>query len=291
MGLAIAGSITQVAAQAPLANRRADEDAIRRAESQYIEAAKKNDIRALTAAWTADGDYIDAAGVKTKARDLIGKRSTSADAAEMLDDVKIKSSTLRLITPEVAIEDGVSETDDGAAVRFTAVWVKQGGNWLLDSLREYAGTPAAATDATPRSDLSDLSFLAGNWIGKIGVSTYEFKARFRDDKTVLVREFKVSDGEKLTSEGTQYVSLDPVTGEVTSQSVDSNGTRASCVWVRDADGTWHGDSDAELGDGRVVRSSNYYIPNPDGTWTWSVLDATVEGQSVPDLTIKFKPAE
>ena len=280
-------------AQAPAANRKVDEEAIRKAEAKYIEAAKQNDTKAMSAAWTAEGDYINAAGVRTKARDLIGQAVPSPDAASLLNDVKIKSSTLRLVTPEVAIEDGVTDTGAdgfaGDAVRFTAVWVKQNGRWLLDSLRE---SPAPAIDlaapAEVRNDLSELAFLAGDWTGSLGVSTYEFSAKFSEDKTVLVREFEVRNGERLTTDGTQYITLDRETGEISSKSVDSAGTRASCVWTRDADGTWHGDSVAETSDGRQLESSNYYIPNPDGTWTWSVVDAKVEGQSIPDSTIRFK---
>lgn len=280
-------------AQGPAPGRKADEEAIRKAEAQYIEAAKQNDTRAMSAAWTAEGDYINAAGARTKARDLIGQAVPSADAASLLNDVKIKSSTLRLVTPEVAIEDGI--TDAGAdgfagdAVRFTAVWVKQNGKWLLDSLRE---SPAPEIDlaapAVARKDLSDLEFLVGDWIGSLGVSTYEFSSKFSADKTVLVREFEVRDGERMTSEGTQYITLDRETGEISSKSVDSSGTRAHCIWTRDADGTWHGESEAEMADGREVESSNFYIANPDGTWSWSVLDAKVEGEPIPDLTIKFK---
>ena len=154
----------RAAAQRAAANHKADEDAIRNAAAQYIEAAKRGDAAALAAAWTADGDYIDIAGNHAKARDFIAKSGCqpSDEGRHGREDqrrssapreITIHSSSLRFITPNVAIEDGISEVrtsggEEPSPDRYTAVWVKQGDKWLLDSLREAprrAGRPNRGT--------------------------------------------------------------------------------------------------------------------------------------------------
>ena len=121
--------------------------AIRAAAQSYLDALHRGDAKALTAAWTSDGDYVSESGHRIKAHDLIQQEFPAAAAAANTDRPKITAaeSTVRLISPEVAIEDGSSAVDapaSGAANsgRFTAVWVKRDGHWLLEPPCERALT-------------------------------------------------------------------------------------------------------------------------------------------------------
>ena len=68
-----------------------------------------------------------------------------------------------MITPEVALEDGICElTPEGQKPIFrghySAVWIKQQGAWLLSSLRESLAPPPPQTNR-----LAALEWLVGEW--------------------------------------------------------------------------------------------------------------------------------
>lgn len=278
------------AGQAPTANRKADQDAIRKVAEQYAEAAGKGDTGALAAIWTADGDYIDAAGTRVNAREAIQQAATDGDVALAPRQFAIRQINLRFITADVAIEDGVAEVRsegeaDAAPSRYTAIWVRQDGNWLLDSLRE-APEPVAAVAASERN-LADLEFLVGEWKAKLGPASYEFSNEFVDNRQVLRRRYTIREGDRVLIEGTQYVTVDPETGEIVSHASDSNGTTTDGVWSRDEDGSWTVAYEGRRSDGAVAESTHIYLPQKDQAWTWTILDSTVDGEAMPDVTLRF----
>ena len=56
----------------PILRRASKElDAIRAAAKAYVSALEQGKVEAVAAAWTPDGDYVDASGHSFKARDLI----------------------------------------------------------------------------------------------------------------------------------------------------------------------------------------------------------------------------
>src|SRR5262245_39861911 len=103
--------------------------AVRLASQQYVASLSRGDREAAAAFWTEQGDLIDCQGRCTKGRAL-ALQSSAGRAAGVGPRLKIDS--LRLITPDVAIEDGRTHWNDAAAsatstVRFTAVWIRRDG--------------------------------------------------------------------------------------------------------------------------------------------------------------------
>ncbi|MGD9646770.1 MAG: SgcJ/EcaC family oxidoreductase, partial [Pirellulales bacterium] len=169
---------TKTDATATTPAESAEVKAIRAAGAAYATALNEGDATALAASWTADGDYVDASGQHFKARDLIAEDFGGLTKNELPHHLEIKESKIRLITPDVAIEDGLSQTtagDTGAVAlgRFTAVWIKRDDKWLLDVVRECGGLPL-----TDDQQLEPLTWMIGDWIGESGGLTYSLSVRW-----------------------------------------------------------------------------------------------------------------
>ena len=132
----------------------------------YLRAFNRHDAAALAAHWSETGENLDLdSGVVTAAgrrevRDVFA--SLFAVDAEATIDIDIH--TIRPIRDDVAVVDGVSLISfaDGtpASSRFSAVVVRQNGQWVLENVREAA---APAPSAGPRRPLEELDWLVGSW--------------------------------------------------------------------------------------------------------------------------------
>ena len=120
---------------------------------------------------------------------------------------------IRLITPEVAVEDGhmlhaAAPGEHPQRSRYTAVWVKQGSRWLLDSLRE-AVTPQPASNAR----LAELKWLLGDFAGRsLEGLRMIVTGTMSSDGNFLLREFYVTLPDGTRRRSSQRIGWDPLTG-------------------------------------------------------------------------------
>jgi uncharacterized protein (TIGR02246 family) len=262
--------------------------AVRAAGREYVAAALRNDTEALRRSWTEEGDYIDATGRKVKARELIGTKAPARSAARAPEVVDAVQSEIRFITPKVAIEDGTYDcgTEDGgseATGRFTAVWVKQGDRWLLDSLRE-------STTATPprREELKPLEWLVGEWVGVADDSVILVSSRWSDSGNYIIRELAViGDGGEVT--GTERIGWDPAANEFKSWTFDSQDGRGESRWKLDGD-RWVIETTDVTADGKKATTSAIVTRAGDDQYVWEVKSSKVGDQNVPQRRVQFTRA-
>src|SRR5262245_22729151 len=106
----------------------------------FIEAFNKGDAKASAAFWTPDATYVDQVGQEYKGRAAIEKLYEKVFAARKGAKLAIHVTSVKQLSPDVALEDGVTEVTpaDGGpstAARFTAILVKKDGEWYLQSVR------------------------------------------------------------------------------------------------------------------------------------------------------------
>lgn len=279
---------------------RADEDnatngdvaAVRDAGKKYLEAKRQGDFEALRALWTADADYIDATGQRFKVQDLIRdqeKLTATAPETDEADEADAAESSLRFITDDVAIEDGTREYgvgQDGAVVsgRYTAVWVKRDGRWLLDSLRE-----AVAKSPSAENHLQQLAWLLGAWVGTTDGAEMLVSSYLSDGGKFIVREFIVRADGRETLSGTQRIGWDPVARQIKSWTFDSKGGTGEGHWRRDGD-RWVVESKDVMPNGETSATSVVYVLEGDGRFAWEVTRADVSGEKLPPLRVEFQRA-
>jgi ketosteroid isomerase-like protein len=266
--------------------------AIRKAAADYLEALKRGDAAALVAAWTAEGDYADSNGSVFKACDLIKKQFPAGAVARDAESSEIvhPQSTIRLISDKVAIEDGAFQVRSGgeaeaAAGRYTVVWKKEKGRWLIDGVRE-ASAPAADEPSNADARLTELAWLVGDWVASSGKTTYEMSAQMLEEDRVLELSFTVLVDNRRVVRGVEFITREPDTGEIKSCFIDSRGGHGEGVWLSN-DKIWTVDTTGALADGTRMESTTVYTPRSDGSLSWCVLDARLGDEDVPEVSVQF----
>jgi uncharacterized protein (TIGR02246 family) len=278
------------------AGHEADAQAIREAAAAYQQALERGDGAAVATLWTADGDIVDELGRVTKGRETAAGTVPAGDAAAR-PVVRISETSLRFLTPDVAIEDGTVEvTPPGGAApvkgRFTAAWVRQGAAWRIAGLRESR----LAADAGG-SRLADLEWMVGDWTvtdnataeGAAGPAM-EVSVRWNATRTFLLRDMKISKDGSPATHITQRIGWDPLARQVRSWMFSADGSLGEGVWTRDGD-AWIARTTSVLPDGTQMSALNIYVYDGRDRCTWRSFHTHVGGEHLPpvNMTMVRKP--
>ncbi len=241
-------------------DRAQDEQAIRAAAKDYLDALHRGDAQALAMFWTADGDVVDEMGQSRPASELLAQL-TPRGADPQGPPIEMQETKIRFLSDDVAIEDGLSEESDSegrtaARGRFSAIWVKKDGRWRMASLREARIVP----DERP-AGLADLAWLLGKWTAKNGETTLDVSVSWNVSETFLLRNLKVTRGGKVIYHGSQRIGWDPLTHELKAWNFDSDGGYGEGTWTRNGK-SWVVRTTAVLPDGRQMLTST--VIEPDG---------------------------
>ena len=85
-----------------------DEAAIKKNAKAFVAAFDKGDAKAVAGFWAPEGDYVEETGRHMKGREEIEKAFTEFFSANKGLKVRIRTESLRFVTPDVAVEDGVT---------------------------------------------------------------------------------------------------------------------------------------------------------------------------------------
>jgi uncharacterized protein (TIGR02246 family) len=269
---------------------KADEEtaAVRAAAREYAAAVANGDAEKVRESWTKDGDYVDANGRTRKVSNIVKQMARRPRDGKARADVALPTSALRFVTPTVAIEDGEYEcgaAPDGSPLmgRFTAVWVKQDGKWLLDSLRE-------SVTAGPQIDkhLRPLEWLLGEWVAETDDAVMLVSARPSNRGNYIVREFAViGDGGATTA--TERIAWDADDGELKSWTFDSQDGRSESSWTRDGKG-WRVETKEVMDDEQTATTVATLTPAGRGQHVWEVKSSKVGDESVAPRKVTFRRA-
>jgi uncharacterized protein (TIGR02246 family) len=271
--------------QAPTAD---EEKAVRAAVDSYTAAFDKGDLDGLLAHITDDADFINEDGTQYKGKaGLAGvlKRSLAELKGHTL---KTTLTSVRFVRPDVAVADGTAEitAPDGAtdSGRFTAVWAKADGKWLLSSVRDLPDS-AAAPESAP-GPLQQFEWLVGDWAHEGPNHTAQMGGRWTLNKNFLLLEYAVKgkDGEDMTV--VQYVGWDPADGVIRSWFFDSQGGYGGGDWVREGN-TWTAQCAGMLPEGQAASSVNSIQFIDDQGFIFRSVDRAIDGLPVADMEVKF----
>ena len=258
------------------------EAAIRQAGAAYIKAMENRDAAAATATWTEKGTYTDEAGRRSNARQLIKQMLTQPNGAPSKLDGKVEiKSTIRFVTPNVAIEEGTHKSDRLTG-KFTATWVKSGDRWLLDQLIDHPRGPDPAT-----AELEKLSWMVGDWLGTNDTFKVRCNARWSENNRFIVRRFVVErDGQTVLS-GEQRIGWHPGIEAIRSWGFDSRGGIVEGRWRQEGD-AWVVRNSGVAADGSSLSSISFWLREGDDRCALktSIVDAAAD--QVEDVTLEFQ---
>lgn len=273
-------------------SEQAELEAIRKAAQQYLEAVESGDRAKMQSFWTPEGDFVDQMGRRVRPAS-IPLDSTAPTGASVVERgaqggerMHIHIESTRMVTPDVAIEDGVSEispppADRPAMGRFTAVWVKRNGKWLIDSVR------AAPSHVPPHEyHLQQLDWMVGDWVEVGDASAIQVKCRWTADNKFLLRQIRIHPKDRDPHLVTQRMGWDPVAGKIRSWIFDSDGGFGEGTWTLDGN-RWVVISKSTLPDGKQATGTTINTHVSDDVCVWESVDYTVDGQKMPDLRVKL----
>ncbi len=258
------------------------EAAIGKNAELFIEAFHRGDAGALAAFWTEDGDYTDLTGKTLKGRKAIEKAFTEHFAANKGLKLRIDSLALRFVTPDVAIEDGVTTvmTPDEAPpsrARYTIVHVKKDGKWQISSVRD-----AAYAAPGNHEQLRGLDGLVGDWAEeKDKGETARVSYSWAEGEGFLTSSFTTTFKELAIGGGSQMIGWDPVAKQIRSWNFENGGGFGEGTWTRDGN-KWIVKSTGVLRDGKKLTATNIITLVDADTLSWQAKERTVDGKAVPD---------
>ena len=256
----------------------ADAAAIRAAAAAYRDAVVKGDVAASRRMWTADGDVVDGWGNVLPAAEAVAANGGTTDEQP---EVRVGKTRLRSITPDVVLEDGsVDVVLPGTATPlegwFSAIWVKQGGEWKLASLREAERPTTLRDDA-----LDDLEWMVGDWIlvpddgaAAAAMPAMEMSVRWDAGRMFLVRDMRLTSpataAEPVTIDVQQRIGWDPLVGRIRSWSFATDGTRGEATWFRDGT-SWLAKGTTTLADGTQATTVHIYSYDGRDRCVWRTI--------------------
>jgi ketosteroid isomerase-like protein len=275
-------------------SNQAEIEAIRKAAQAYLQAVEKGDHAAIKSFWTPEGDVLDEAGRRIKPASVAPENAPTAASESGITEQKIEKGhkldiqveSIRLITSEVAIEDGLTHispppADRPASGRFTAVWVKRQGKWLIDSVRS-----SAAHIPHHQQRLQELDWMVGDWVEAGDASAIQMKCRWSADNNFLLRQIRIHPKDRDPHMVTQRIGWDPVARQLRSWIFDSNGGFGEGVWAREGD-HWVINSKSTLPDGKQATGTTINSQAGENGFLWQSVDYMVDGQKMPDLRVKL----
>jgi uncharacterized protein (TIGR02246 family) len=275
-------SAAPASAQPPKVNKK-EGDAIFKNAEAFAEVFQKGDARALAAFWLEDGDYTDQTGRHLKGRAAIEKAFAGLFAENKGLKLRIDSESLRFLTPDVAVEDGVAEVippDGGppSRTRYTIVHVKKEGRWHLGSVRD-----AAFASPTNYEHLRVLEWAVGDWADEAAkgeVARVSFA--WSENQGFLVSHFTTTFKDIAIGGGTQWIGWDPRAKRMRSWTFDTDGGFGEGTWAAEGNNKWVISSKAVLQDGKQVVATNVLTRVDANTLTWQSRNRSVDGNVLPD---------
>lgn len=277
-----------------IASRRAaagrdDEDAIRGRVATYCKAFNKGDLDGVLAGWAEDGEFIHESGKvyrgKPALRVMLKRALENAKGHKMT--VKIES--IRFVRPDVALEEGsvttVSPENVSDTGKYSSVWVKMEGKWLLDRVRDL---PDAHDESRPAAfeRLKGLSWMLGEWADAAGKGRVKLTCKWSEGQAFLLQEYVVRQADGKEFHVSQRVGWDPAMQEVRSWQFDSAGGFSVGFWTREGN-TWTIETDGVYPDGRHFTSADTLKFIDENNAVWASKNRAVDEHPLADVEIAF----
>lgn len=258
--------------------------AIRARVESYVQAYNQHDATAVASLWAEDAVYVDSdTGQRHEGRAAIEGMFLALFQSDEASQLAVTIDSIRLITPDVAIEDGRAQISSGGgeplSTSYTAVHVKQKGQWYLDSVRE---TDIPAEPLASNSQLDSLAWLVGEWLDQDEFTTVRTRWDWVRNRHFLSGTFSVSSQQNVELEGTQIIGWDPVSGQIRSWMFDSEGGFGEGRWWR-VGNQWIVELSTTLRDGSQGSSVSVYTLMDDRSFTWKSVDRQIDGEPLPDI--------
>ena len=284
----------QPAAVTPAVDRGEDEKAIKALLDAFVKAFNAGNAEAAAATYTETAIVVDEEGERVEGRAAVRDLYTASFADNPGSKIAIQVDSLRFLGPETALEEGRTtiKPAQGAGApeitRFTAVYVKQGGQWRQAAVRDEL-----AHDLTPHDRLQELEWLVGDWVNESQDAVVSTTCKWAKGGNFIDREFTMKTAGRPVLSGTQRIGWDPLKRQFKTWIFDSEGghgegyfTRIGNQWVIKVEGVRQ--------DGQPASATNTITRLGKDRLSWQSTARTLGGSAVPgvdEFIVVRKPPE
>ena len=258
---------------------------IRLVSKAFEDAFDAADASAIAELFTPDGEFIDVERLVYQGRDAVKAEFAATFEAVPGSAISANIDSVRLVSPNVAIEDGrvtlATEAGPVSVSRYTAVYTKFDGAWKIASLRDLESEAFS-----PGDRLTALQFLVGDWISESADGVVEHSYYWSEDGNYILNDFSVTIDGQPELAGTQRIGWDPQTKQIRGWLFDSEGGHVEGNWSELAD-RWVIKNSGFNSDGTSGSSTNYLIPGENGQLVWLSTDRVVAGEPQDDVEVKL----
>jgi uncharacterized protein (TIGR02246 family) len=252
-------------------------EAIRKSAREFEKAFARGDAKAIASFWTEKGEYYEDSGVELHGRAAIEKAYTELFKLKPAGKLEMEILSIHFPSPDTAIEDGILRLQYPGAelptsTRYSALHVRLGDGWKVAIAREWGAN---------EDKLDELRWLIGKWSAKTKAREIQSSFEWDENKTYIRNTFRVKEGDKVISAGTQMIGTDPKTGQIRSWTFEVDGGNGQCLWVRDGN-RWLLDSVGELPDGTDTAAVNVLTRLNDDAFVWRSIDRALGSTDLPD---------
>ncbi|MDR3638531.1 MAG: SgcJ/EcaC family oxidoreductase [Isosphaeraceae bacterium] len=268
-----------------------DERAIRALDEAFVREYNSGDSKALAAHFTEDAEVVEANDDRYEGRAVIERSFADTFAAAKGAKIAFEIDSIRLLSPDAAKEEGRSlvTPPQGAPVarRYTVLYVKRGGQWLIAGVREEADP-----FSRPHDRLKDLEWLVGDWIDEGSDAVVRVHCGWSEDANFLIRTFTVKRQGKPVLSVTQRIGWDPLAKQVRSWEFDSEGGFGEGAWSRH-DGRWVVKYKGVRPEGTTASATHTMSRERPDLVRWVATDRVVGDESLADdasyLLVRIPP--
>jgi len=262
-------------------------DALKASAEQFEAAFNKGDAATIATQFAENAEVVDEDGNVVEGRENIQSRFAEIFKNFPKAQVAIEQSGLRLLSPDVAVEDGYSATnldpeEGGSRSPYTIVHLKRDGKWLMASIRDF---PEEESETAAHDELQPLAWLVGHWVDQSGDAKVETTCDWGNDGSYLVQEYVVKVRGNPESQGTQRIGWDPVRKTIRSWVFDNSGGFAESTWTPVDDG-WVIKANGYTPAGVTASATRTLTPLGSDLYQLDSTQRLLGQELLPDATVK-----
>lgn len=257
---------------------------LQKAASDFVIAYNNKDAAAIAKLFTEDGELSDLTGEEiTSGREEIEALYSDVLADENASSIAIEVSSVRLVTPEIAIEDGRAHfTPPGEnaiprSIEYAAVLSKDAeGKWLIASSRTLRDVTDAAGQLGALSDA-----LIGEWTSTTADGVrLDLAIGWDASGKFLSGEMLTTTADAEPQTGTIRIGWNANKNSIVSWMFDSKGGVIEGVWTVTETG-WLVRAEGTTADGEAFSAVQKITPEGKDTIHWDASERVIAGQKQP----------
>ena len=260
----------------------AEQQAIVELSQKFDEAYSKGLIEPILEMLSEDVRVVDEFGDVFEGKKAVRDLYSDAFAAQSGASLKTTIDSIRMVTPNVAVEEGVSYFTpvDGetSVVSYEAVYVKTESGWKLSQIHDFQMN-APKVSGRHSEYLVVLDWLVGDWVVETSGGVVNLKADWIDEGNAIELVFsRHVEGANLVQARVR-VGYDPKDRQIHSWTFDTAGGHGESSWAKVEDqNVWLLKNEAVLPDGKSVTTSQLLTVDADlNSFTWATFDRSIEG--------------